>query len=386
MPTKVYFISSRADSKERNVKKYRRLLKGLDLGKIIDKDDLVAIKTSFGEQGNLTFLRPQYVRIVVDEVKALGGRPFLTDSNTLYAGGRQNSRDHHITAIENGFTFSVTGAPVVIADGLRGRDFRTVPVEGEHFQEAKIAALALDTDVIISLAHFKGHMVCGFGGAIKNLGMGFGSRSGKQMMHSDILPEVKQDQCTACALCIKWCPENAIALVPHTSEQMDAPDKVALIDPETCIGCGECVATCYEGAIDINWKSDTAIVQQKMAEYATAAISETRDKFAAVNHVIDVTPDCDCLGWSDNAIVPNIGMVASFDPVAADAAALDLINEATGISTSALPAESARSRDKFGSIHKGIEPAAQLIHAEKLGLGSTDYELVPLDKERAEEA
>ncbi|RJQ44239.1 MAG: DUF362 domain-containing protein [Gaiellales bacterium] len=383
MPHKVYFISSRADSRERNVKKYRRMLRELDFGRIITSGDLVAIKTSFGEQGNLTYLRPQYARLVVDEVKRLGGKPFLTDSNTLYAGGRQNSRDHIVTAVENGFTYSVTGAPVVIADGLKGRDFRTVPIEGRHFSEAKIAALALDSNAIISLAHFKGHMVCGFGGAIKNLGMGFGARSGKQMMHSDVLPVVKPDECTACAQCIKWCPEDAIALVPH--ERADGKGvKVALIDPEACIGCGECVATCFEGAIDINWKSDPAIVQEKMAEYATAALTETRTKFAAINHVMDVTPDCDCLGWSDNPIVPNIGIVASFDPVAADAAALDLVNQAAGISDSALPREGS-GEDKFGSIHKGIDSTAQLRHAESLGLGSASYELVPLDRAETEE-
>jgi uncharacterized Fe-S center protein len=384
MSSSVYFISSRADSKERNVKKYKRLLSNLALGEIIDEGDLVAIKTSFGEQGNLTFLRPQYVRLVVDEVKRLGGKPFLTDSNTLYAGGRQNSRDHHITAIENGFTYGVTGAPVIIADGLLGREYRTVPVDGEHFQEAKIAALALDADAIISLAHFKGHMVCGFGGAIKNLGMGFGARSGKQTMHSDVLPEVKADECTACALCIKWCPEDAIELVPYEGEQ--DKKKTAVIDQEACIGCGECVATCFEGAIDINWKSDPSIVQQKMAEYATAALSETRDKFAAINHIIDVTPDCDCLGWSDNAIVPNIGMVASRDPVAADAAALDMVNQAAGITMSILPQGAEDSEDKFGSVHEGIDSSAQLVHAGGMGLGSIEYELVELDRTEYEEA
>lgn len=379
MSSKVFFISSRAGSKERNVRKYRRLLRELDLRRVIAEGDLVAIKTSFGERGNFTYLRPQYARMIVDEVKRLGGRPFLTDSNTLYAGGRQNSRDHLITAIENGFNYSVTGAPVVIADGLRGRDFRAVPIDGEHFREAKIAALALDADAIISLAHFKGHMVCGFGGALKNLGMGFGARSGKQMMHSDVLPEVQGEKCTACAQCVKWCPEDAISLVPRDDAEGDRA-RVALIDPAACIGCGECVATCFEGAIDINWKSDPAIVQQKMAEYATAALTETRSKFAAIDHVVDVTPDCDCLGWSDNPIVPNIGMLASFDPVATDTAALDLVNQAAAITASALPVEGLDEDNKFGSIHRGIDPRAQLVHAEKMGLGSTAYELVPLDK------
>ncbi|MFA6001556.1 MAG: DUF362 domain-containing protein [Thermoleophilia bacterium] len=377
----VYFISSRADGKERNLKKYRRLINTLDLSKVVTEGDLVAVKTSFGEHGNFTFLRPQYVRVVIDEIKRLGGRPFLTDSNTLYAGARQNSRDHHIDAIENGFGFSVTGAPIVIGGGLLGLDYRTVPINGEHFQEAKIVSEALDADVIISLAHFKGHMICGFGGAIKNLGMGFGARAGKQKMHSDVHPLVDPAHCDGCARCIKWCPQDAITLIP-------VPDagKVALIDDEACIGCGECVATCFNNAIGISWKSDPGVVQQKMAEYASAALTGKKDKFAAINYLLDVTPDCDCLGWSDNAIVPNIGIVASFDPVAADAAALELVNKAAGVAMSALPADALSGTDKFGSIHKGIDPTVQLIHGEKLGLGTRNHDLISLDKDGGEEA
>ncbi len=375
--SKVFFISSRADSQDRNLGKYQRLLKKLDLKQVIEKNDLVAIKLSFGERGNLNYLRPQYARVVIDEIKRLGGRPFLTDANTLYAGGRQNSRDHLITAIENGFGYSVTGAPVIIADGLLGRDYRTVPVNGKHFQEVKIASAPLDADAVISLAHFKGHMVCGFGGTIKNMGMGFGARPGKQMMHSDIHPEVKAEQCDGCARCRKWCPEEAIALV-QGSEAVG--HKVALIDNEACIGCGECVATCFTGAIDIVWQSDPAIVQEKTAEYMAGVLAGKEGKFAAINYIIGVTPDCDCLGWNDNAIVPDIGIVASLDPVAADAASLDLVNEAMGIAGSALPEAELLSRDKFGSIHHGIDATAQLKHAEWLGLGTRHYELIKLDK------
>lgn len=383
-PSKVFFIDSRADSRERNLTKYRRLLAKLNLGKVIENGDLVAVKLSFGEHGNLTYLRPQYVRPVVDEIKRLGGRPFLTDSNTLYAGGRQNSREHVITAEENGFGLAVTGAPIVIAGGLLGLDYRPVPIEGEHFQEAKIVAEAVDADVIVSLAHFKGHMICGFGGALKNLGMGFGARAGKQAMHSDVHPEVKAPQCDGCARCSKWCPEGAIAMEPADVEGGAGKKRTSLkqarIEDEECLGCGECVAVCFTGAIEISWKSDPAIVQQKMAEYAAAALKNKKKKFAAINYILDVTPDCDCLGWSDNPIVPNIGIAASFDPVAIDAASLGLVGAAAGISASALPPEKMDSADKFGSIHKGIDPTAQLRHAQKLGLGSTDYELLPLGK------
>jgi uncharacterized Fe-S center protein len=381
--SKVFFISSRADSRERNLTKYQRLLKNLDLGQVVKERDLVAIKTSFGEHGNLTYLRPQYHRVVVDEVRRLGGRPFLTDANTLYAGSRWNSRDHMITALENGFGYEVTGAPIVISGGLLGFDYRTVPVRGEHFSEAKIVPEALDADAIISIAHFKGHMICGFGGALKNLGMGFGSRAGKQMMHSDIHPQVDVSRCDGCARCYKWCPENAISMVEGPEE---ISHKIAMINDEACIGCGECVATCFTGAIGISWKGDPAIVQQKMAEYAAAALHEKGGRFAAINFIIDVTPDCDCLGWSDNAIVPNIGIAASSDPVAVDTASLDLVNQARGSSMSALDEAGITGNNKFGSIHNGIDPTAQLVHGEKIGLGQRDYELVSLDKDEPEDA
>lgn len=375
-PSKVFFIDSRAGSKQRNLGKYGRLLAQLNLGKIIEEGDLVAIKLSFGERGNLTYIRPQYVRPVVDEVKRLGGRPFLTDANTLYPGGRQNSRDHVITAIENGFDFSITGAPIVIAGGLLGLDYRTVPVKGHYFQEAKIVPEAVDADAIVSLSHFKGHMISGFGGTIKNVGMGFGARAGKQAMHSDVRPSVKAPECNGCAKCTEWCPQDAIALKQvHGNKR-----KKALIEAEACIGCGECVAVCFSGAIEISWETDPAIMQQKTAEYALAVIQEKKNKFAAINYLLDVTPDCDCLGWSDNPIVPNIGIAAGHDPVAVDAASLDLVGRARGIGASSLPSSKLGSADKFGSIHKGIDGKAQLVHAEKLGLGTMNYDLLDLYK------
>ncbi|MHB0915283.1 MAG: DUF362 domain-containing protein, partial [Thermoleophilia bacterium] len=383
--TKVLYVSSRADSRERSITKIKRLIARLDLGRIIRDKDLVAVKVSFGEPGNLTYLRPQYVRPVVDEIKRLGGRPFLSDSNTLYLGGRQNSRDHAISAMENGYDYNITGAPVLISGGLLGLDYRTVPVNGEHFESARIVRDILDASALVSLSHFKGHMICGFGGTIKNLGMGCASRSGKQLMHSDVHPEVQPSECSGCKRCPKWCPEDAIAMVPGQGKDPSVKN-VARIDDDKCIGCGECVAVCPTDAIAINWKSDPAVVQQKMAEYARASLLKKEGKFAAINFIVDVTPDCDCLGWSDNPIVPNIGITASLDPVAVDAASLDLVNSARGNSMSALDEDGRASGDKFGSIHKGIDPTAQLTHGRKIGLGSTDYELVDLNRDGADGA
>lgn len=381
-PAKVFFISSRANSRERNLTKYQHLIAKLGLHNIINEGDLVAVKLSFGEYGNLTYLRPPYVRPVVDEILRLGGRPFLTDSNTLYSGGRSNSRDHTLTALGNGFGFEVTGAPIVIAGSLLGLDYRNVPIKGDHFSEAKVVPEALDADTIVSLAHFKGHMICGFGGTLKNLGMGFGARAGKQMMHSDVHPEVGASTCDGCARCVKWCPEGCIEMVDASGQGAGGQKqpRVAYINSGECIGCGECVTVCFTGAIAISWKSDPAVVQQKMTEYAAAALTGKKNKFAAFDFLLDVTPDCDCLGWSDNPIVPNIGIAASLDPVAVDSAALDLVGKARGIPASALPAASLETSDKFGSIHQGIDSTAQLIHGEKMGLGSRTYELLDLDK------
>lgn len=373
----VFFISSRADSRERNLGKYQRLLAKLNLGRVVSEGDLVAIKLSFGERGNFAFLRPQYVRVVVDEVRRLGGRPFLTDGNTLYAGGRQNSRDHVITALENGFSYSATGAPVIMADGLLGLDYRPVPVKGKHFSEVKIGTAALDADAIIALTHFKGHMIFGFGGTLKNLGMGFGARAGKQMMHSDIHPEVTAERCNGCRVCLKWCPEDAIGMVPNPQ---GGRSKVALINDERCTGCGECVASCLVGAIDIIWRSDPGIVQEKTAEYVAGVLAGRKRKFAALNYIMDVSPDCDCLGWSDTAIVPDIGIAASTDPVALDAASLDLVNAAGGIAGSALPESCLQSGDKFSCIHTSVDPRVQLAHAERMKVGSRKYRLQNLDR------
>ncbi|MBI5870333.1 MAG: DUF362 domain-containing protein [Actinobacteria bacterium] len=419
----VFFVSSRADSRESNLVKYRRLLENLDLSRIVSKNDLVAIKLSFGERGNLAYLRPSYIRGVVDVVKNLGGRPFLTDSNTLYVGGRNNSRDHTIIALENGFGYEATGAPIVIADGLLGLDHRSVPVNGIHFSEAKIATAALDADAIISLAHFKGHMICGFGGAIKNLGMGFGSHAGKRLMHSDYRPEVSPSECEGCARCREWCPEKAISMVSGPDDH-----KVAKIDHDSCIGCCECAVICTGGALeisymrrsqdeslsaaalarklkerlpentrkrikdlkarydtDLKWRerlravSDPAIVQEKIAEYAAASLYRKQEKFAAINVIVDVTPDCDCVGWSDNPIVPNIGIAASLDPVSVDAASYDLVNDAIGYARSALTDAGIASHQKFAAVHNGVNPLAQLIHGEKIGLGELEYKLVSLD-------
>lgn len=422
----VHFVSSGATSAERNHAKFLRLLRRVRLQRIITAGDLVAIKLSFAERGNFGYIRPQFVRMLVDEVMRLGGKPFLTDTNTLYSGERDNSRDHTLLALEHGFGYNATGAPIVIADGLLGQEYRLVPLNGYHFSEARVSSVALDADVIISFSHFKGHMVCGFGGTLKNLGMGFAARSGKRLMHSGAHPGIDTLACDGCANCSTSCREVAISIPEET------PFPIAKIDPELCIGCGECMISCPNDAIQFTPKADYSdreirrflitkmknqmplqtreklkqllggkerwwrahlrsvaqptLVQERIAEYAAAALYEKQDKFLAINLIMDVTPDCDCLGWSDNAIVPDIGIAASLDPVALDTASLDLVNQCDSSGDRSINSERTAYGDKFSNFHSGIDATAQLEHGERIGLGERAYILIPLDKEAPEDA
>jgi hypothetical protein len=255
---------------------------GLEAG--IRKDDLVAIKLHWGEVGNLAYLAPPLVRAVVDAVKDCGGKPFLTDANTLYRGGRRNAVDHLLTASRNGFTPETVGAPIVIADGLRGMDYVKVQGSGIHFKTLKISSAVYYADALIALSHFKGHLLTGFGGAIKNLGMGCASPAGKQSMHSDLRPVVRESACIGCGSCVEHCPSSAARM---------GEEGMAFIDQKLCIGCGDCTAVCPAGAIPIRWKTDGRAVQEKIAEYAQGALNGKEGKFGFLNFLIRISPDCD---------------------------------------------------------------------------------------------
>ncbi|MCL4498755.1 MAG: DUF362 domain-containing protein [Chloroflexi bacterium] len=358
---KVYFSSVRTTKKSR-LDQLDRLFDKAGFAGLIEPGDLVAIKVHFGERGNTAFLSPLYARRVVDKVKAAGGRPFLTDANTLYAGTRGNAVDHLATAVQHGFGYASVGAPVIIADGLNGHNYLEVPIDGKHFETVKIGSAIREADVVIALSHFKGHEAVGFGGALKNIGMGSGSRSGKQMMHSDIMPVVDEEKCSACERCVEWCASGAIAVGASAG-----------ISPEACVGCGECTVTCPNGAIGINWKTEPAAIQEKIAEYALGVIAGKADKVGFINFAIDIVPDCDCWAWSDAPVVPDIGILASTDIVAVDQASVDLVNSTEGIRGGRL--EDVTSCDKFATLN-GIDWSIQLEHGQHLGLGSRSYELV----------
>lgn len=365
MSSKVYLTSLQTGNKTSLLDKLDKLFDKAGLKQIVEKNDMVAIKLHFGEPGNLAYIRPPYVRRMVDKIKKLGGRPFLTDGNTLYKGQRSNAIDHLEGAILNGFDFAVAGAPLIIADGLTGKDFVKVPIDGDHFKEAYIGSAAYHADSMLVLTHFKLHEVTGAGGALKNVGMGLGSRSGKQQMHSDVLPRINKDKCKACKKCSDWCPVPAIEMV----------EKLAVIDENKCWGCGECVVTCPHGAIAISWRGTPRSVQEKMAEYTLGAVKDKAGKVGYVSFVMDISPQCDCYAFNDIPVVPDIGIMASMDPVALDQACIDLVNRSETVRGSVI--EHLRAGDdKFKGVHANIDWVYQLEHAEKLGLGTREYTLV----------
>lgn len=351
--------------------KVTRLLKNAGLKRAVAPGDLVAVKLHFGETGNMAYIRPPFVRRAVDMVKDYGGRPFLTDANTLYVGTRQNSVEHMETAIRNGFDYAVVGAPLIIADGLTGKDYVKVSVPGKHFKEVNIGSAAYHADAMVVMSHFKCHELTGFGGAIKNIGMGLGSRSGKQQMHSDVLPEVKDEKCTGCAKCKEWCPADAIEMQPWEGNKKGL--KAYILDKK-CWGCGECAVTCQFDAVRINWRTTPEAAQEKMAEYALGAVQGKTEKVVYISFVMNVSPDCDCFGHNDHPIVQDIGILASLDPVALDTACYDLVNSQPALIGSVIEG-CHTGEDKFQMVHPGINPLTQLEHSEKIGLGMMQYEL-----------
>ncbi|MCG9968016.1 DUF362 domain-containing protein [Pelotomaculum terephthalicicum JT] len=365
MSAKVYFTDMRAGNDLSLLDKVERLFVRAGLQEIIAPEELVAIKLHFGERGNTGYVRPQFVRRIVDKVKELGGKPFLTDANTLYKGSRANAVDHLQTAVENGFAYAVMGAPLIIADGLSGKEYVNVQISRKHFNEVKIGASAYHADALIAVTHFKGHELVGFGGVLKNLGMGLGSRSGKLMMHSDVHPVVSADKCKGCAKCGRWCPAGAISV----------RQKVSVIEPGKCIGCGECTVTCPAGAIEIDWQSEPDRMQEKIVEYAEGAIKNKNGKYGFISFVTQVTPDCDCCGFSDAPLVRDIGILASRDPVALDQACVDLVNREKVLPGSRL-AGKGDVGDKFLALYPGIDWRRQLDYAEEIGLGTRKYELI----------
>ena len=369
MVSKVYFADLRADVHENLQQKLTRLMKTAGMGDIDFRDKFVAIKLHFGEPGNLAFLRPNWARTVADFVKERGGKPFLTDCNTLYVGGRKNALDHMDSAMLNGFNPMTTGCQIIIGDGLNGSDEVEVPVVGgEYVKNAKIGRAVMDADVFISLTHFKGHEEAGFGGCLKNIGMGCGSRAGKMEQHNAGKPHVAEKHCIGCGQCRKICAHGAPII----------ENGKAHIDHDKCVGCGRCIAVCPKNAVQINWDETTINLNRKIAEY-TKAVVDGRPCFH-ISLVIDVSPNCDCRPENDMAIVPNVGMFASFDPVALDMACVDAVNAQTPLRGSAADDAHAKAHvhDHFQRLHPDTNWRSCLEHGEKIGIGTREYELIKI--------
>ncbi len=404
--SKVYFTTFKTNGNENLLQKLHRLMKTAGFEKIDFTDKYTAIKLHFGEYGNLAFLRPNYAKVVADYVKELGGRPFLTDCNTLYVGSRKNALDHLETAYVNGFSPLQTGCHVIIADGLKGTDETLVPIDGEYVREAKIGHAIMDADVFISLSHFKGHEMAGFGGAIKNIGMGCGSRAGKMEQHCEGKPSVDQSGCIGCGACRRICAHGAPVV----------ENGKATIDHDKCVGCGRCLAVCPKDVIAADFADSVAVLNYKMAEYSLA-VCKDRPCFH-ISLICDVSPNCDCHSENDIPIIADIGMLASFDPVALDQACADLCNQAEPIKESELGEQLAKhiaqercvakngkvgdggdghgsghldakeraqdgqekcgGHDYFHMVHPDTEWRSCIAHAVKIGLGTDQYELVKI--------
>jgi uncharacterized protein len=365
-PSEVFLCDTRAKPKKNLPAKVRGMLDRAGFGELDLEKKFVAIKIHFGEPGNLAFIRPNYASLVASMVREAGGKPFLTDTNSLYTGNRSNAVDHLQAATRNGFNRLTTGCDVIIADGLKGMEFVEVEVGLKHTGAAKIGAAIAAAEAIITLNHFKGHELTGIGGAIKNLGMGCGSRGGKLFMHSASKPKMDTDKCVACGLCVESCSQAAIFF---------NPEKRAEIDYDKCIGCGQCIAMCQYGAAKAVLNESAANAAEKIAEYALAALKGKQALHASF--ITDVSPLCDCWGYNDTPVVADIGFAASKDPVALDRACTDLVNAAQLNPGSMLDGKGLEpGDDKFSKISPNTDWKAGLAYAESIGLGTQDYTIV----------
>ena len=365
--SKVYFTDARASSKNSLVEKIARLVKKGSLFEGIQADKRIALKMSFGERGSSAYIRTPFIRKIVDLIKEKNAIPFVTDANTLYTHKRNNAIDHLETANINGFNYASLGAPVIIADGLCGADHVPYKINGKYFNEIYIASAVYHSDFIVSAAHFTGHMACGFGASIKNIAMGCASIKGKYYQHSEMEPAVKKALCRLCGKCIETCGYKAI---------VKEKDSLKII-LDNCVGCGECVSVCPYGAMSSKFGQSKKILQEKMIEYLKGITLQKKDRIVYINFLLDITPDCDCPSFSDSPIVPDIGILASEDPIALDKASVDMVNQVSPISLSKME-DKLGAADKIDAIHKGTDWMHQILYGKEAGLGNVGYEIISI--------
>jgi uncharacterized Fe-S center protein len=355
MSSKVYFTPLENKKLNSPLLKIKKLLNKCNIKDFFNKNELIALKVHFGELGNTAFLRPIYLRPIVELVNHSGAKPFMVDTNTLYVGMRTNTVDHLHNAMFNGFGYSTLQTPIVIADGLRGENSIEFEVNLELQKTVSLASDIVNADGMVCISHFKGHEISGFGGAIKNLSMGCASRQGKLEMHSNSKPTVHQENCTSCGRCLQNCASNAIEMTP----------KAFITD--NCTGCSRCIAVCPEHTIHINWDASSADTMKKMVEYAYGTYLALNKKIIFINFITSVSPACDCYPGNDKPVVEDLGFAASLDPIALDKACFDLVKKAKG-------------EDPFKTVYPEIDSDIQFKHAEKINFGDIQYELIRILK------
>jgi uncharacterized Fe-S center protein len=333
--------------------KLEKAIKANDWLAFVKDRDLVALKTHFGEENTQGYIRPLNFTMLAGLVKKKNALPFLTDTSTLYSGLRANAVSHIELAQRHGFGYEHTQIPLIMADGLTGDEEIDVTIPGRLYQKVKIASLIVKAQSLVVVSHFTGHMVTGFGAALKNMGMGCASRRGKLAQHSTATPSVKKKKCTGCGSCAVWCPAQAITLV----------EQIAQIDKKKCIGCAECLTVCRFDAIGYNWSATYEQLQRKIVEHAWGVAKCKQEKVLYINFLNRISKDCDCMGGFKK-ISPDIGVLIAFDPVAIDAASLDLVEQKTG--------------RPFSRLSYDIPYRMQIDYAREIGFGNPDYQLVQI--------
>ncbi len=353
MKEKIFYIKMNENEDDNSIcQKLTDTIKTNNLFSFIAPKDMVAVKTHFGEEGTKGYVRPPIIKALGQLVKNHEALPFITETSTLYRGRRTNAVEHIQHAYNQGFTYEATEMPVIIADGLVGDDEVEVDIPGSHYKKVGIAGLMAKCQAMVMVSHFTGHMLTGFGAALKNMGMGCSSRKGKLIQHSTAKPSIKLSLCTGCGECFRWCPHDAIAMV----------DEKARIKNRACVGCGECLAVCRFDAVGYNWGETYENIQEKVVEHAMGVAKLKEGKAIYINFLNRITKDCDCMHNTHQLIAPDIGVLIGFDPVAIDAASLDLVEQKTGQELSKLA---------FNIPHR-----LQIEHAKKLNFGNPEYELI----------
>jgi hypothetical protein len=365
---RVYFWDLETSFKAPFETRMRRLLKATGLASNVKSSDLVALKLHFGEKGCTSFIQPRFLEPIVSFLRKAGAKPFFTDSSTLYAGHRFEAVSHALLAARHGFDPNVLAAPVLIADGLRGEYQVQVKGPGQHFSSCSLAGMILEADLLLNLSHFTGHGLSGFAGALKNLAMGCASRQGKMQQHCGLGPKLRQDRCQGCGLCLQACAPGALSLSSAGS---------ICLQQQLCTGCGLCLQACQHKALDIDWQQDPDLLLQRMAEYAKAVLQGLPRPALHLNFLLQISPECDCTGHSRPAICPDLGLLASFDPVALDQASLDLVNQAPW-SPAAAGGANAEATDKFQALHPAVQGTDLLEYAQSLKAGQRKYCLVKI--------